>query len=296
MKLDAENQKGSERAKGFKNSIKPVKRAAVIHDLCGVGKAAMTNIIPILSVMGIEACPVPTMILSTHTGGFGTPVIAKNINYIRECAAHYKKNHIFFDLIILGYLGSKELIGDAVYFLDSNPESKVVLDPIFGDHGRCYSNFDLNYTAELRKILHYGDIITPNYTEACLLCGEEATETFSEEKILRLLRKLSRSGAKKIVITSVPAPSLKQLCIAVYENETANYLFLDSLKKSYPGTGDIFTSVLSGEVLNGSSLTEACIRAHQFVFSCILESCKSEYPAKEGVVLEKCLYKLINIS
>ena len=59
MKLDAENQKGSERAKGFKNSIKPVKRAAVIHDLCGVGKAAMTNIVPILSVMGIEACPVP---------------------------------------------------------------------------------------------------------------------------------------------------------------------------------------------------------------------------------------------
>ena len=57
------------------NKKKPVSRVAVIHDLCSVGKAALTNILPVLSVMGIEACPLPTMILSTHTGGFGKPVM-----------------------------------------------------------------------------------------------------------------------------------------------------------------------------------------------------------------------------
>ena len=46
---------------------KPIQRAAILHDLCTVGKAAMTNILPVLSVLGVEACPVPTMVLSTHT-------------------------------------------------------------------------------------------------------------------------------------------------------------------------------------------------------------------------------------
>ena len=49
--------------------MRPVKKVALLHDLCGVGKAALTNMVPVLSVMGIEACPIPTILLSTHTGG-----------------------------------------------------------------------------------------------------------------------------------------------------------------------------------------------------------------------------------
>ena len=56
---------------------KPIKRVAAIHDLCGVGKAALTNVIPVLSMLEIEVCPIPTMILSTHTGGFNIPSIVK---------------------------------------------------------------------------------------------------------------------------------------------------------------------------------------------------------------------------
>ena len=54
-----------------------MKKIALLHDLCGVGKAALTNMMPILSVMGIESCPIPTMLLSTHTGGYGTPAVAR---------------------------------------------------------------------------------------------------------------------------------------------------------------------------------------------------------------------------
>lgn len=45
------------------------KRVAAIHDLSGFGKCSLTVALPILSAAGIEACAMPTAILSTHTGG-----------------------------------------------------------------------------------------------------------------------------------------------------------------------------------------------------------------------------------
>ena len=51
------------------HKMRPVKKVALLHDLCGVGKAALTNMVPVLSVMGIEACPIPTILLSTYRGG-----------------------------------------------------------------------------------------------------------------------------------------------------------------------------------------------------------------------------------
>lgn len=44
-----------------------IKKVAAIHDLSGFGRASLTTVIPILSTMGIQVCPVPTAILSTHT-------------------------------------------------------------------------------------------------------------------------------------------------------------------------------------------------------------------------------------
>ena len=47
-----------------------VKKVAAIHDLSGYGRSSLTSIIPILSSMKLQVCPVPTAVLSTHTGGF----------------------------------------------------------------------------------------------------------------------------------------------------------------------------------------------------------------------------------
>ena len=69
-----------------------MKKIALLHDLCGVGKAALTNMMPILSVMGIESCPIPTMLLSTHTGGYGTPAVARiPAEYIRKLRGSFQK-------------------------------------------------------------------------------------------------------------------------------------------------------------------------------------------------------------
>ena len=44
-----------------------VKKVAAIHDLSGMGRVSLTVVIPILSSMGFQVCPLPTAILSNHT-------------------------------------------------------------------------------------------------------------------------------------------------------------------------------------------------------------------------------------
>lgn len=45
-----------------------MKRVALINDLSGFGKCSLTAAIPVISVMGIQACLVPTAILTAQTG------------------------------------------------------------------------------------------------------------------------------------------------------------------------------------------------------------------------------------
>ena len=88
-----------------------MKRMLLIHDLCSVGKAAMMNMIPVLSVMGIEVCPLPTMLLSTHTGGFGKPeILPVPGNYLKESLRHFQRENITFDCVFVGYLGNVPMV------------------------------------------------------------------------------------------------------------------------------------------------------------------------------------------
>ena len=46
---------------------KMVKKIAVIQDLSGFGKCSLTAAIPVISVMGVQPCPLPTAVLSAYT-------------------------------------------------------------------------------------------------------------------------------------------------------------------------------------------------------------------------------------
>lgn len=277
---------------------KPIKRTAVIHDLCGVGKAALTNVIPVLATMGIEVCPIPTIILSTHTGGFNKPAIVKLEGYISQAVKHYQEIEINFDGIFIGYLGSNENIMETLNLLESTnrENSMIVFDPIFGDNGHYYSNFDKSYSDNLKKLGKYAYIMTPNFTEACILADEEITDEINEEELLRLSRKLHDLGCENIIITSVPLVDKNKIGTSIYDgkNDLIDLVVCDRLEKSYPGTGDIFTSVLIGSMLNGNTLKESIEKSCAFVEESIKESSKYDYPTKEGVLLEKVLKNLNN--
>ena len=60
----------------------------------------------------------------------------------------------------------------------------------------------------------------------------------------------------------------------------------------YPGTGDIFASVLVGRLLKGDSLPVAMKQAADFVAVAIKTTFDAEIPTREGVLLESVLPNL----
>lgn len=272
---------------------KPIDRALVIHSLCSVGKASITNILPIMSIRGIEVCPVPTVVLSSHTGGFKNIGKISSENFITESLHSMEKNKINFDLTLIGYLGNKEKIEQTEIYLRENKKGLVILDTIFGDNNNLYSGFTNEYIDKLKSILKYSNVITPNFTEALYLTGRNKDNllNFKEEDIKDILEDLRRLGAKNIVITSVPCE--EEIGIAILEDDEITILKHEKLERSYPGTGDIFTAVLCTELLKKNSLKDSVYNSSNFVKGCIEYSMKYDYKVKEGILLEKQLYKLL---
>lgn len=273
---------------------KNIKKVAVIHDIVSVGKAAMTNIIPVISHMGIEACPIPTVVLSTHLGGYGKPEIKKLNGYITGCKDHYIDNNIDFDCIFAGYLGDEFIIDEAKDFISKlkRKNTMVVVDPILGDHGKMYSGFDNNYLDKLRNMLSYADIITPNLTEACLLTGVDYDDHMDVHSILNICKELKSLGCKNIVITSVPGKNEDEIDMAVYDEGKLYIICSEKISKSFHGTGDIFASALIGYIMKGYSLVDAAGKSGDFVAKCMKNSMKYDYPEREGLVFENILKEL----
>ena len=273
--------------------MKPMKKVVAFHSLCGVGKASLTNMIPILSVMGVEVCPIPTILLSTHTGGYGAPAMCPVSGaYIENVAKHYRDNKVAFDAIFIGYLGSEEMVSSVRYFINQFPETPVILDPIMGDHGKFYQNLGPTYASCYNQLLACADIVLPNFTEACFLAHDAYIMQPDAETLSYLCGTLKDKGAKNIIVTSVPTTD-SQKGIAIFEGEKMETLSLGEVIGDFHGAGDVFDAVFLGAYLQGFSLKSCVEKAHTFVCECILESNKYDYPEREGLLIERCISLLV---
>lgn len=277
-----------------------IKKVAAIHDLSGFGRASLTTVIPILSTMGIQVCPVPTAILSTHTSNFTGYSFIDLTDYMEEHIAHWKKLNLEFDCIYSGFLGSPRQIKIVSDFVDhfGHKDNLVVVDPVMGDNGHLYGTMGEEMIVEMRKLVSKADIITPNFTEAAFLLGEKYKETTTEEEVKDWLVRISEMGPKIVIITSVPDEKInefeKNMSVIAYNREDDVFWKVSCkyIPVSYPGTGDAYTSVLIGSLLQGDSLPVAIDRAMQFVTQCIKASYGFKYPSREGVLLERNLNTL----
>ena len=275
--------------------MKPtMKRVAAIHDLSGFGRASLCSIIPTLSSMGIQVCPVPTAILSTHSGGFREYTFEDLTDTIPAYMAHWKKLNLHFDCIYSGFLGSPvqtQMVADIFDdFADEN--TLVVVDPVMGDNGGLYSSIPESMVPQMRKLVNKADIIVPNYTEAALLLDEDVKGYRSNEELKEWLRRLSDLGPDTVLITSAPDEERPEMMnVIAYEKESDTYWKVASrlLHDYNPGTGDIFASVMIGSLLKGESLPGAIDWAAQFVSQCIKVSSGYDYERRDGVQLERVL-------
>ncbi|MBW2592766.1 MAG: pyridoxamine kinase, partial [Deltaproteobacteria bacterium] len=170
----------------------PVPKVAAIHDLSGFGRASLTVVIPVLSTMGVQACPLPTAVLSTHTGGFKNYHFVDMTEDMVRMIDHWKALDIAFDAIYSGFLGSPRQVNIVIDFIKSfaRPEQLVVVDPVIGDNGKPYKTMGSEMIRQMRLLASKADIITPNFTEAAFLLDEPYPESIEEKQVKKWLIRL----------------------------------------------------------------------------------------------------------
>ena len=285
----------------------PPRRIAAIHDFSCVGRCALTVVIPTLSVMGYQTIPLPTALLSSHTGGFEGLYFRDLTADMHQIAAHFDRLDMTFGSIYTGFLGSVEQISVVREFIErfgKTPDETgkaplVLVDPVMGDDGVLYATYTKELADGMRELGTHAEVLTPNLTEACFLTDTLYKDTAKlaeeevEEYVLDLLEKLSHICHGKIVVTGI---GLAGGIVANAGRDDDGRIFW--IKRtcqdiSYPGTGDIFASVLLGALMQGDSFETACTRAADFIVLLITESQKIDTPVRMGVALEAHLGALL---
>ncbi len=274
-----------------------MKKVLTIQDISCFGKCSLSVALPIISAMGIETAIIPTAVLSTHTGGFHGYTFHDLTEDIPDIIKHWESIPLTFDTVYSGYLSSREQIDILCNILDGFAcDSLKVVDPVMGDKGVLYAGFDGEFAKKMTSLCSHADVIVPNLTEACAMLGKEYTENYDNDYISDILSGLRKIGAKSCVLTGVsPEPDKIGAAVLTDGSERVDFICTDHLPASYPGTGDVFASTLTGALTNGRSLADATRIAVDFTWECI----KCTMPDKEytySVKFEKCLPSLIKKS
>lgn len=275
-------------------SGKKQKKIAMINDMSGYGRCSITVALPVISAMKVQCCPVPTSILSNHTGYptcFFDDYTGKMPDYIEK----WKELGLSFDGIMTGFLGSMEQISIVLEFIQyfKGDDTKVLVDPIMGDEGQAYQTYTPKMCEEMKELVQYADIITPNLTEACILTDTPyQKDGWSKRKLSDLAYKLMMMGPEAVVITGI----VKGENIINVILERGMEPVFQSTKRvgtERPGTGDVFASVVGAGVINGMTLSDAAKKASLFVKKCIEKAEEMEIPVLDGVPFEECLGFLV---
>lgn len=269
-----------------------IPKIAAVHDLSCIGRCSLSVIIPILSKLSLQVCPLPTAILSSHLGGYEHISSTDCTNQMTDIYTAWQQENINFDYIYTGYLASSEQITTVNEFIDKfSKNALIVIDPVMGDNGRLYSKYTANMQQSMKQLITRADLITPNYTEACLLLDEKYIPLHDNlDQAYDYLLRLAEFGSKQVVITGIQLNDNRIANIA-YDSSTQIFFTAYSAKipVHYPGCGDVFTSTLLGYLSLNYSLDVALAYATKFVYTCVKLTHELSTPPREGVLLESLL-------
>ena len=284
-----------------------VPRLAMINDIAGFGRCSTTVSLPVISVMKVQICPVPTSVLSNHLG-FPLCHFDDYTSHMRDYIKVWNELGLTFDGLYCGFLGNEEQIDIVREFVEMFRPPLFLLDPVMGDHGRAYSSITETHVQKMKALLPLADIITPNITEACLLTGtpwKDGEWTMQElsglcERLADICQQESVSSGEASVGT---VSSASIVITGIRQGDSlVNFLWDDGVYTtvstpiagaSRPGTGDIFASILAADAVRGETLLTSVQKAANFVGLCITGREKAGTPVQEGVVFEKYLAALL---
>lgn len=276
-----------------------MKKIAAVNDLSGFGKCSLTAAIPVISAMGIQACPLPTAILSNQTG-YGSYYIDDYTAHMTDYAAQWRKMGAKFDGICTGFLANEAQVEAIMQFLQDfrTEETVLVVDPVLGDNGKKYDNFSEKLCSEMRRLSFCADIITPNLSEACILCDRDYGEfaplpdgSAPLDKIEKLGRELIERGAGTAVITGIS--SNESVINTVVSKSGCTHISSPFHAGSFSGTGDIFSAIICAGAVKGLTTVESTKKAAAFIGAAAEDTVKSGFTDRnDGINFEKFLYLL----
>jgi len=271
-----------------------MKRIVSIQDVSCLGKCSQTVALPIISSMGVETAILPTSVLSTHTA-FKEFTFKNLSDEIYKIIEHWKKEKFEFDLIYIGYTGNNEILDLVLYFIDEfkNEKNIVVFDPAMADHGKLYSGINKSIIEKMKEVCKKADVLRLNITESCFLLEKEYKENQSLEAIQETAKGLKNLGPKKVIITGVE--NEEKLGAVGFDGTNYYSNFETKYDVSYHGTGDVFTSALSGGLVQGKTLEQAIKIATKFTTECVRLTYEDINGNDYGVNFEQAIPYLLSI-
>ena len=268
------------------------KKIAVINDFCGFGRCSISVSLPIISAMKIQCCPLPTSIFSNHTG-YESYYRTDYTEHMNAYMDEWEKLDLHFNGILTGYLASPEQIDIVKHFIErfKRNGTVTVVDPVMGDDGRLYPAYSQILAERMRSLVSYADILTPNLTEACILTDTEYREDMREEELLALFMRLTKLGPKRIVISGLEC-----------DGDLENYVYEEGKEPSLirehkvgpcrAGTGDVFSSMIAADAVNGKSLVDAVTHASAFIAKVLRRTVELDIPKADGICFEEFLSEI----
>ena len=268
------------------------KNILIINDMPGYGKVALSAMLPILSTLGHSVYNLPTALVS-NTLDYGKFTILDTTDYMEKSIAVWKELGFTFDCITTGFLASARQVDIIRQFIESQRKKDllVMTDPIMADEGKLYNGVGPETVDNMRRLVGVADVIVPNVTEATFLTGRYVgREALTREEARALVDGLLELGPRSVVVTSGVEAETGEHVVWGYNHRTGAYFTLpyQFIKVHFPGTGDMFSAVLVGELLSGAALEPAVRRAMDVLETMIFME-RDEIEKNKGIRVERFL-------
>ncbi len=274
-----------------------MKRVLTIQDMSCVGRCSLTVALPILSAMGTEACPLPTAVLSTHTA-FEHYTFRDLTDEIEPIDKVWEQEKLTFDVVESGYLGSLQQIdlvrrlGERFRKIYHGQNAFLqIVDPAMADNGELYKGFTDEFAAAMGQLCTGADLILPNLTEACLITGKKYYPEGGRDYWEEILNALADMGCRGVILTGyTEQDGIGAISLQEKDGERVITSYLnEKLPTAFHGTGDIFASVVTGAMAQGSDLENAQRLAVDYTLECMKKTMADPERRFYGVNFEQAL-------
>ncbi len=278
------------------------KKIAVINDLSGFGRCSLTAAIPVISVMGVQPCPLPTAVLSAQTG-YPSYYLDDYTDKMEAFRLEWEKLSARFDGIYTGFAASEAQIEHIFKFIETfrHEDTFLLVDPVMGDDGKKYDLYTDGLLQKMKMLAAMADVITPNLTELCLLADEEydaVCEYTGQEKreiIREMAVRIQEKGSRTVIVTGIhfrdhEGEKIGNLIVGDGGSSMAAFPYIG---KSFSGTGDLFASVIAGGMARGDRIEDLCRLAGRFTWKSMQDSVKEGAENTGGTEFERNLSMLL---